>query len=75
MSLVRMKKSSITGGLVVADVVLKTPAQAEEGARALQHEILKFCREELAVYKVPVGINFVPTLAVAETGKLIRHHA
>ncbi len=74
MSLVRMKKSSITGGLVVADVVLKMPADAE-GVRALQHEILNFCREELAVYKVPVGINFVPTLAVAKTGKLIRHHA
>jgi acyl-coenzyme A synthetase/AMP-(fatty) acid ligase len=75
MSLVHMKKSSITGGLVVADVVLKAPAQAGDAGRALQHDILKFCREELAVYKVPVGINFVSTLAVAKTGKLIRHHA
>jgi acyl-coenzyme A synthetase/AMP-(fatty) acid ligase len=76
MSLVRSKKSSITGGLVVADVVLKRPAQPEAGdTKALQREILQFCRAELALYKVPVGINFVPTLAVAETGKLIRRHA
>lgn len=76
MSLVRTKKSSITGGLVVADVVLKRPAQPEVGgAQALQQDILKFCRGELAVYKVPVAINFVSTLAVAETGKLIRPHA
>jgi acyl-CoA synthetase (AMP-forming)/AMP-acid ligase II len=76
MSLVRTKKSSITGGLVVADVVLKRPAQPEAGdTQALQREILQFCRAELALYKVPVGINFVPTLAVAETGKLIRRHA
>jgi acyl-CoA synthetase (AMP-forming)/AMP-acid ligase II len=76
MSLVRMKKSPITGGLVVADVVLKRASQSEgDGTQALQHDILKFCREELALYKVPVGINFVSTLAVAETGKLIRRHA
>jgi acyl-coenzyme A synthetase/AMP-(fatty) acid ligase len=75
MSLVRMKKSSITGGLVVADVVLRRPAQPANGDRALQHDILNFCREELALYKVPVGINFVPTLAVAKSGKLIRRHA
>jgi acyl-CoA synthetase (AMP-forming)/AMP-acid ligase II len=75
MSLVRMKKSPITGGLVVADVVLRAPAQADENVQALQHDILKFCREELAIYKVPVGLNFVSTLAVAKTGKLIRHDA
>ena len=75
MSLVRMKKSPITGGLVVADVVLRAPAQADENVQALQHDILQFCREELAIYKVPVGLNFVSTLAVAKTGKLIRHDA
>lgn len=76
MALVRTKKSSITGALVVADVVLKKPMHSEAaGSRALQHEILKFCRAELALYKVPIAINFVPTLAVANTGKLIRRHA
>jgi acyl-CoA synthetase (AMP-forming)/AMP-acid ligase II len=76
MSLVRTKKSSITGGLVVADVVLKRPEQpGGGGTQALQREILQFCRAELALYKVPVGINFVSTLAVSQTGKLIRRHA
>jgi acyl-CoA synthetase (AMP-forming)/AMP-acid ligase II len=75
MSLVRSRKSSITGRLVVADVVLKRPEPPEGGTQALQSEILQFCRAELALYKVPVGINFVPTLAVSQTGKLIRHHA
>jgi acyl-CoA synthetase (AMP-forming)/AMP-acid ligase II len=76
MSLVRTKKSSITGGLVVADIVLKRSAHSEAcSARVLQHDILKFCRDELALYKVPVVINFVPSLAVADTGKLIRRHA
>ena len=76
MSLVRTKKSSITGGLVIADVVLKRPEQPEgSGAQALQREILQFCRAELALYKVPVGINFVSNLAVSQTGKLLRHHA
>jgi acyl-coenzyme A synthetase/AMP-(fatty) acid ligase len=76
MSLVHTKKSAITGALVIADVVLKRPAQPVDGdAQALQQDILQFCRAELALYKVPVGINFVSTLAVAETGKLNRRHA
>jgi len=75
MSLVRAKKNPITGTLVVADVVLKTPQSVDNGSQALQRDILQFCRGELALYKVPVAINFVPALAVAETGKLIRHHA
>jgi acyl-CoA synthetase (AMP-forming)/AMP-acid ligase II len=56
--------------------VLKRPEQTEGGGtQALQREILQFCRAELALYKVPVGINFVPTLAISQTGKLIRRHA
>ncbi len=75
-SLVRMKKNSIIGGLVVADVVLKTPPQPPDGnVSVLQREILQFCRGELAQHKVPAAINFVPNLAVAESGKLIRPHA
>jgi acyl-coenzyme A synthetase/AMP-(fatty) acid ligase len=76
MSLVRTKKSPITGSLVIADVVLKTPHHASDtDARALQQDILQFCRGELAQHKVPVAINFVPALAMAETGKLLRNHA
>jgi acyl-coenzyme A synthetase/AMP-(fatty) acid ligase len=73
MSLVRNKKNPITGALVVADVVLKNvPEIVSSDVRS---EILRLCRETLPSHKVPATINFVPSLAVAETGKLIRLHA
>ena len=76
MSLVRTKKNPITGALVVADVVLRSAAGPEsDGHRQIQQDILLLCREELAPHKVPATINFVATLAVAESGKLIRRHA
>ena len=76
MSLVRTKKNPIMGALVVADVVLKTTLPAERiQDRALQQDILSRCREALPAHKVPVSINFVPALAMAESGKLIRRHA
>jgi acyl-coenzyme A synthetase/AMP-(fatty) acid ligase len=75
-SLVRTKKSRITGALVVADVVLRTMAeQCDSDAQALQNEILQFCRGELARHKVPVAINFVSALAMADSGKLVRPDA
>jgi acyl-coenzyme A synthetase/AMP-(fatty) acid ligase len=76
MSLVRTKKNPFTGALVVADVVLKSasgPAGNDMGE--LHQDILRLCRETLASHKVPAAINFVPALAVAETGKLIRRYA
>jgi acyl-coenzyme A synthetase/AMP-(fatty) acid ligase len=75
MSLVRTKKNPITGSLVVADVVLKTPQSGTRDVRALQGDILLLCREALSSYKVPVAINFIPALAVAESGKLVRQNA
>ncbi len=76
MSLVRTRKNSITGALVVADVVLRSVPELESrGDRQIQHDILLLCREQLAFYKVPATINFVTTLAVAESGKLIRRNA
>jgi acyl-coenzyme A synthetase/AMP-(fatty) acid ligase len=75
MSLVRMKKSPITGAIVIADVVLKTPQSFPGGATQMQRNIMQFCRGELALHKVPALINFVPALAVAETGKLSRRYA
>jgi acyl-coenzyme A synthetase/AMP-(fatty) acid ligase len=76
MSLVRTKKNPITGALVIADVVLKSPSGSDsKDDRQIQQEILLLCREELASHKVPAIINFVAVLAVAETGKLIRRHA
>jgi acyl-coenzyme A synthetase/AMP-(fatty) acid ligase len=76
MSLVQTKKNPITGALVVASVVLKTAAQSpDHDPRGLQHDILLLCRDALSPHKVPAAINFVPALAVAESGKLNRRNA
>jgi acyl-coenzyme A synthetase/AMP-(fatty) acid ligase len=76
MSLVRTRKNPIVGSLVIADVVLEAAQQAgSTDDHSIQRDILTLCRESLSAHKVPVSINFVPTLAVAETGKLIRRHA
>ena len=75
MSLVRTRRNPITGALVVADVVLRTTLGSAKSIREVQSEILLLCREELPSHKVPASINFVPSLAVAETGKLVRQHA
>ena len=76
MSLVRAKKNPVTGALVVADVVLTTTTLSPgTDVRTLQNDILLLCRETLSTYKVPAVINFVPTLAVAESGKMVRQNA
>lgn len=76
MSLVRAKKNPVIGSIVVADVVLRPASQtADDDVRALQSDILLFCRETLSSHKIPSLINFVPALAVAESGKMMRGHA
>jgi len=72
MSLVRARKSPITGAVVVAEVVLRDAAAS---AAEVEDEILRLCRADLSRHKVPSAIRFVPALAVAATGKLARHHA
>jgi acyl-coenzyme A synthetase/AMP-(fatty) acid ligase len=72
-SLVRTKKNPITGALVVADVVLKR--LPETAGNEVRSDIMRLCRETLPSHKVPALINFVPALAVAGTGKLLRLHA
>jgi len=52
--------------LAKAYVVLKP------GAAASEDEILSFCRKELAAYKVPRTVQFVPALPMTSTGKLMR---
>jgi acyl-coenzyme A synthetase/AMP-(fatty) acid ligase len=76
MSLVRTKKNPITGALVVADVVLKGGQQNDlRELDAIRDDILLLCRESLSSHKVPAMINFVPQLAVAESGKVMRRNA
>jgi acyl-coenzyme A synthetase/AMP-(fatty) acid ligase len=76
MSLVRSKKSPITGALVVADVVLKNDLPpAGHHVNQIRTDILLLCREALAAHKVPAAINVVPSLTVAESGKVMRRNA
>lgn len=77
MSLVKSRKSPITGAVVVADVVAKPALSAGEiiAGDALKREILEVCRYALAPYKVPATIRFVPSLEVTGSGKLARFHA
>jgi len=72
MSLVRPKRSPLTGAIVIADVVLKSACARTEEQSEVKDEILKLCRGALPRHKVPAAISFVPALAVAATGKLAR---
>ena len=69
MSLVRPKRSPITGAVVVADVVLKF---AGNDAEEIKDDILTLCRDALPRHKVPVAISIVSALDVAASGKLAR---
>jgi acyl-coenzyme A synthetase/AMP-(fatty) acid ligase len=76
MSLVKSRKNPITGAIVIADVELKTQSLIDDSRTpVLQREILEFCRGELALHKVPAAIHFVPSLDVADSGKMVRAHA
>jgi acyl-CoA synthetase (AMP-forming)/AMP-acid ligase II len=70
MSFVRPKQSPVTGSTVIAEVVLKSESECQQ--IEVRNDILKLCREALPRHKVPAAIRFVPTLAVAATGKLAR---
>ena len=70
-SLVKARKSPVTGALVAADVVLKTGP----GSPAVARQILAFCRETLPAHKVPAALVFVSALPVTAAGKLVRRHA
>lgn len=75
-SLVRTKKNAVMGALVVADVVLRPAARvSNRDMHALHDNIVMTCREALSSHKVPAAINFVPALAVNESGKMIRSNA
>ena len=72
MSLVRSKRSPLTGAIVIADVVLKSECRRAEDEAGVKDEILTLCRDALPRHKVPAAISIVPVLAVAATGKLAR---
>jgi len=74
MSLVRARRSPITGAVVVADVVLTDAAAvADEPARnGIRSALLDRCRSTLPAHKVPTMLRFVPTLELTPAGKLVR---
>ncbi|GGI24446.1 class I adenylate-forming enzyme family protein [Bradyrhizobium guangdongense] len=74
MSRAKSRRSPITGGIVVADVVL---ADGTDQARAkeIRDQILEQCRAQLASHKVPAVIRFVEALDVTPAGKLARTDA
>jgi len=74
MSRVRGRRSAITGGLVVAEVMARqNPAAGRD--RTLEAEILDLCHRSLAPYKVPAQIRLVGSLDVATSGKMVRSNA
>ena len=64
------RKNPITGSIVVADVMLKDPANPDP---AIKSAILGACRESLTEFKVPAMLRFVDSLALTAGGKLARH--
>lgn len=75
MSLVKGRRNPIMGDVIVASVVLKDDSESRERRAALKKEIFAICREHLERYKVPAIIEFVPTLDVGVSGKMVRPHA
>ena len=75
MSLVRAKRNPITGSVIVAEVVLKEAPENEAAAEIVKNELLLGCRNQLAAYKVPALLRFVPALEISAAGKLVRPHA
>jgi len=75
MSLVRAKRSPITGALVVAEVVLEDSIRAALDAprtEDIKSELLAACRRALPAHKVPARLSFVPALELTAAGKLVR---
>jgi len=76
MSLVRTRKSPITGALVVADVVLKAAQDIADGQTdRIAGELLQLCSSTLPRHKVPAAIHFVSALAIGTAGKIARQYA
>jgi acyl-coenzyme A synthetase/AMP-(fatty) acid ligase len=75
MSLVKARRSPITGAVVTAEVVLLEGAAGAQAEEVVKGEILQACRRSLAAHKVPMTIRIVPALEVSESGKLVRPDA
>jgi acyl-coenzyme A synthetase/AMP-(fatty) acid ligase len=72
MSRVSGRPNPITGAIVVADVVV---GNDQADAAVVKEEIAELCRSNLARHQIPATFRIVPSLAISESGKLIRRHA
>jgi acyl-coenzyme A synthetase/AMP-(fatty) acid ligase len=72
MSRVSGRPNPITGAIVVADVVFGSDGV---DADVVKEEIAALCRSHLARHQIPAAVRVVPSLAIAESGKLLRRHA
>jgi acyl-coenzyme A synthetase/AMP-(fatty) acid ligase len=75
MSLVRARRSPITGAIVTADIVLTDGVMRPGDADDPTGDIIEFCRRSLPPHKVPALLRFVTSLAMSDAGKLARPHA
>ena len=73
MSLVWPRHSPVTGAIPAADIVLE-PGRDGDFA-AVREQVLLLCRQALSPHKVPVSVRQVASLAIADSGKLVRRHA
>ena len=65
------KKNPVLGMLVNAEVVSKKTLKQDE-TKVFKKELIDFCKGKLAPYKIPAMIKFVDSIAVNESGKIVR---
>ena len=78
MSLVKARRSPITGSVVTAEIVLVEEASGageRPAPEVLTREILETCRRVLPTHKVPAMLRIVSSLEVSPAGKLVRPSA
>jgi len=77
MSLVKSRRSPITGAVVTADVVLadSTASSRRPADEMITRDIIEQCRRSLESHKVPATVRIVPALEVSASGKLVRPNA
>ena len=75
MSLVKPRRSAITGALVVAEVVLKQSGCVSDSSpdvEEIRRQIVDLCNASLPPHKTPATIRFVPSVGSAASGKMAR---
>jgi acyl-coenzyme A synthetase/AMP-(fatty) acid ligase len=74
MSLVAGRPNPITGSVIVARIVPRTPSLPPAAMR-LEDEIRALCRQHLPAHKIPAAISMVAKLDLSPAGKLWRARA